>query len=48
MKAVIIDDKIHALLKDIAKTRSDRGDYCKRYKDIVADMVIKAHRKECE
>ena len=46
--AVAINHHIDALLKEIVSGRKDKQDLNKNKVDVVAELIIKAHKKECK
>ena len=46
--AVAVSYEVDTLLKDIVLSRKEKGSYIKNKVDVVADLIIKAHKKECK
>ena len=45
--AVAISHDVDLLLKEVVSTRKAKGGFIKSKVDVVADLIIKAHKKEC-
>ena len=46
MKSLGMDEHIHSLLAEIAESRKQRNILVRNYKDIVAELIIKQHKRE--
>ena len=46
--AVAISHDVDLLLKELVSTRKAKGGFIKSKVDVVADLIIKAHKKECK
>jgi len=47
VNAVALKGNIDSLLKELVLKRKDEGSFIKNKVDIVADLIVKAHKKEC-
>ena len=48
MKQVKMHDSINDKLSELSEVRRENGELIKTKQDIVADLIIKAHKKECK
>jgi len=47
MKQVKLTEMTNYLLDEISKKRKDSGKLIRTKQDVVMDLIIKAHKKEC-